>query len=275
VHVAYVDDAGDVQTLVTASQVAPVLAFGAVAVDASILPQLTRDFLALKRRYFRGRMKSLHLLDDILVEVKGAELRTMVRNGHRARRRAIQFFHELLQLLEGSHAQLFGRVWVKQPGIPLDGKAVITFSIQAMCATFQHLLDQRNDDGLMVVDSSTPGLNAMVSHSIFTQRFRAAGDQYSHLTEMPTFGHSQNHAGLQIADIIISGLVSPMASISYCTGHVSGVHVHARYGEIKSRFAGRLRPMQHRYLDDKGSWCGGFTVSDPVGKLHGGHLFSP
>lgn len=273
-QIAYVDDAGDVQTVpVTNTQVPPVLAFGGFVLDAGALPQLTRDFLALKRRFFGGRMTSPHLLDHALVEVKGAELRGMVRQGHRARRLALRFFHELLQLLEGNDVRIFGRVWVKQIGVPLDGRAVNTFSIQSMCQTFQHLLEDRDDEGLMIIDSSSPGLNAMVSHSIFTQRFRAAGDEYDRLVEMPTFGHSQNHAGLQIADILSSGLISPIASATYCVGHVTGVHVHPRYTEIKSRYARRLRLIQHRYQDAAGAWRGGFTVSDPLGRQHGGHLF--
>jgi hypothetical protein len=273
VQIAYVDDAGDVQTVVAANtQVSPVLAFGGVVLRGETLPQLTRDFLALKRHFFGGRMTSPHLLSDALVEIKGAELRRMVRYNHRKRRLALQFFHALLGLLEANGARIFGRVWVKRFGVALDGRAVNTFSIQSMCQTFQHLLEHTGDDGLMIIDSSTPGLNALVSHSIFTQRFRAAGDQYARLIEMPTFGHSQNHAGLQIADNLMSGLIAPMANVSYCLGHITGVHVHARYNEIKSRFAGRLKLLQHRYQDDAGCWRGGLTVSDPVGLKHGGHL---
>lgn len=273
-QIAYVDDAGDVQTVPRPqTSVPPVLAFGGVVIPGDGLVQVTRDFLALKRRFFGGRMTSPHLLDHALVEVKGAELRTMVREGHRQRRRALQFLHGLVELLEGNNARIFGRVWIKQIGIPLDGRAVNTFSIQSMCQTFQHLLEARDDAGLMVIDSSSPGINAMVSHSIFTQRFRAAGDEYSRLVEMPTFGHSENHAGLQIADILSSGLIAPIASATYCVGYMTGVHVHPRYAEIKSRYARRLRLIQHRYQDAKGAWRGGFMVSNPLGQRHGGHLF--
>ncbi len=142
-----------------------------------------------------------------------------------------------------------------------------------MCETFQNMLEDRDDEGLMIIDSASPGLNAMVSHSIFTQRFRAAGDSYNRLIEMPTFGHSKNHVGLQIADIIASGLVTPMAGHAYCTGYMTGVHVHARYREVKRRYASRLRVIQHRYQDNAGNWRGGYTVSDPLGFKHGGHLF--
>ena len=121
-QIAYIDDAGDVQTVVAPNaDVPPVLVFGGVAVRSDLLPQLTRDFLALKRRWFGGRMKSPHLLDDVLVEIKGAELRTMVRQSHRQRRRAIQFLDGLLTLLEANDARIIGRAWIKAIGVPLQG----------------------------------------------------------------------------------------------------------------------------------------------------------
>lgn len=273
-YLAYVDDAGDVQTVPAPdTRVPPVLAFGGVVIRADALAQLTRGFLALKRRHFPGRVRSPHLLGDVLIEIKGTDLKAMVRRNHQERRVAFRFLDDLLDLLQANEARILGRVWVKKIGVPLDGRAVNTFSIQAICQTFQHLLQDRDDDGLVVIDSSTPGLNARVSHSIFTQRFRAAGDQYNRLVEMPTFGHSQNHIGLQIADILSSGLVTPIAASTYCVRHMTGVHVHPRYADVKARYAGRLKAIQHRYQDADGVWRGGLTVSDPLGQQHGGHLF--
>ncbi len=273
-QIAYVDDAGDVQTVPAANTlVPPVLAFGGVVLDSGSLPQFTRDFLALKRHHFAGRMHSRHLLDDVLTEVKGTDLKAMIRESHRKRRIAFRFLDDVLALLEANNVRVLGRVWIKQIGVPLDGRAVNTFSIQAICETFHNLLEARDDSGLMIVDSSTPGLNATVSHSIFTQRFRAAGDRYERFVEMPTFGHSKNHVGLQIADIVSSGLITPMAGSAYCTGHMTGVHVHTRYDEIRARYARRLKALQHRYQNATGTWTGGFTVSDPLGQRHGGHLF--
>ena len=94
----------------------------------------------------------------------------------------------------------------------------------------------------------------------------------AYVDDAGTFGHSENHAGLQIADIVASGLITPMAGAAYCAGHMTGVHVHGRYVEVKSRYARRLGAMQHRYAEG-GKWHGGFTVSDPLGHSHGGHLF--
>lgn len=270
--VAYVDDAGDVQVPTSAgANIQPILAFGGLIVDLEHVPALTRHFLAIKQ-HFLGRRRGRHALDAMLVEVKGAELRTLVRDGHRQRRRALGFLQQTLELLERYDARLMARLWMKTIGAPLDGRAINTFSIQSLCETYQNFLEDAGDLGTTIIDSSTPGLNARVSHSIFTQRFRQAGDPYNRLVELPTFGHSDNHAGLQIADVITSGLLVPIAARTYCTGHYTGTHVHSRYEELKRLFASRLGARQHRYRDTAGRWRGGFMVSDPLGSRHSGHL---
>jgi hypothetical protein len=51
-----------------------------LVVDAALVPGLTRDFLALKRRHFPGRFTAGHALDHVLVEVKGNEILQMTRS---------------------------------------------------------------------------------------------------------------------------------------------------------------------------------------------------
>jgi hypothetical protein len=273
--IAYVDDAGDVQALRTGSQIQPVLAFACVIVDQADVAKLTREFLALKRHYFPGRLSSgRHRLSDILEEIKGAELRSMVRSPSRRKRRtALLYLRDVLRLLEGVDSRILGRVWIKIPDEPLDGLAMNTYSIQAMCNGFQKYLEIKGEEGMMVIDSSTPGLNAKVAHSVFTQKFQFAGDCYDRILEMPTFGGSENHAGLQLADNVASGLVVPMATRAYCQSHVSGPHVHPHYDQITDRLGLKLRQRQYRYQEDGGAWTGGITVSDPVGRNHSGLLF--
>ena len=60
-----------------------------------------------------------------------------------------------------------------------------------------------------------------------------AGDQYPHVLEMPTYGHSENHVGLQLADVICSALLFPMAVSAYCVGTVTNLHVLPEYGELR------------------------------------------
>jgi hypothetical protein len=123
-YVAYVDDAGDIQTLNPAvADIQPIVAFGGIMVRQDKLTRLTREFLLLKRDHFGGRMtRGPHVLGDILVEVKGAELRTMVRGSHRKRRVALRYLDDLLSLIEGFDVRLVGRVWIKEVGVPLDGR---------------------------------------------------------------------------------------------------------------------------------------------------------
>jgi hypothetical protein len=90
---------------------------------------------------------------------------------------------------------------------------------------------------------------------------------------MPVFGHSENHVGLQIADILASGLMFPIATHTYCTGHITSVHVHARFADIKARFVPRLARLQHRYYDADGRRKGGIVISDALTKRPGSAFF--
>ena len=40
---------------------------------------------------------------------------------------------------------------------------------------------------------------------------------------MPVFAHNQNHAGIQIADLVCSALLFPMATTRYCLGVAQAV----------------------------------------------------
>jgi len=156
--------------------------------------------------------------------------------------------------------------------VRLNGLAMNTYSIQWIYQVFQRYLEMQEEHGIVVIDNNNPGLNARVAHSVFTQKFQSSGDCYSRILEMPTFGGSQNHAGLQIADNVGSGMVVPMAGRAYCADHVEGSHVHPEYDKISAWLGQRLRHRQFRYRDDE-DWSGGFIVSDPIGGRHSGHLF--
>lgn len=170
-------------------------------------------------------------------------------------------------------ARVFGRVWIKGIAAPINGTAIYTSSIQALCATFQNFLDARGEQGIVIADSRRPSQNARVSHSIFTQKYKVSGDPFHRIVEMPTFGHSENHAGIQIADLLCSALLFPMAVHSYCSGHVTNIHVRPGYEILKRRFGSVLKALQHRYQDENLRWRGGVTVSDELQRRSGGLLF--
>ena len=143
--------------------------------------------------------------------------------------------------------RILGRIYIKGIAQPFNGVSVYTSLVQILATDFQQYLTTVNDQGLMIFDSRSKPTNCNVSHSVFTQKFKAAGDSCDRLLEMPLFGHSDNHAGIQCADLFCSALLFPMATFTYCLGRVNNVHVNLRYSLIRDRYGSRLRYRQFRY----------------------------
>jgi hypothetical protein len=133
----------------------------------------------------------------------------------------------------------------------------------------------RQDDlGFVIADSRMKRVNTQVSHSIFTQKFRTTGDTYDGIVEVPAFSHSDNHAGLELADAICSALLFPLAVHTCCAGHITSLYVRLGYQRVKDRYGRDLSRMQHRYQEASGQWRGGIVLSDPIGGKNGGALFT-
>ncbi len=277
IRVCYVDESGTGGMIDHPdSPVEPILVISGIVFHQNHLTHLTQEFLTLKRTFFPGLTPStVPFLQHVRAEIKGSQLRATIRKGGRnERRHTFGFIDGCLTLLEKYNSKLFGRVWIKKVGEGTNSLSMYTYSIQSICNSLQNLLELENMDGIIIADSRNPYQNVGVAHSIFTQKFKATGDAYGRILEMPVFGHSENHVGLQLADIICSALLYPMATFTYCTGHVNNVHVHPRYKLIKDRYAARVKPLQHRYLD-QGRYRGGITVSDQISGRTGGELFKP
>jgi hypothetical protein len=276
-YVMYVDEAGCTGTLTTAgpSAVQPVLVIAGLILPADRIPALTAELLSLKRRFFPSRVNAApRQLDDILVEVKGSAMRRAVAEGRANERvHAIGFLDLLLGQLEAVNARLVARVLIKGINVAVDRQAVYTRAVQALASHFQHFLAERQVGGFIIADSRTYYQNWPVSHSIFTQKFRWAGDSYDRLLELPLFGHSLNHSGLQYCDLLCSALVGPIATESYCNGIITGNHVRPGFARIKSRYTARLRAMQYRYQQADQRWVGGITVNDQLTQRSGAAFF--
>lgn len=266
-QIAYIDESGCTGAVPhPASSIQPLLVVGAIFVDASDLPELTRAFLNIKERFYPlSASAGKPFLDRVLVEIKGADLRNDIRHGRRPRRRtAIGFLDQLIGILEDYRAKMVARVWIKGIGLAVNGTSVYTASVQAVYRYFQSYVTGLNDRGVVIADGRSKAKNVKVAHSIFTQKFQQGGDEYNRILEMPTFGNSENHAALQITDLLCSALFFPIAAFSYCLGHVNNVHVSGNYRVLKDRYGPRLLPLQHRYQDDNGRWQGGIVVSDAI-----------
>lgn len=179
-----------------------------------------------------------------------------------------------MHMLGRHDVKLLARIWVKGLAQPFSGRSVYTSSIQGLYTYFESYLAAQSDFGFCIADSRDPWKNANVAHSIFTQKFRASSTVYGRIAELPTFGHSENHAGIQICDIICSALLYPIAAEAYCTGHVANVHVQPRAADLRQRFGPALKAMQYRYQDPTGKWIGGIVVSDALGQRHAGAMFA-
>ena len=277
-YFCYVDESGCTGQLPSATpppQIAPVFAVVANIIPENALKDITIALIRLKSQFFRQEMtKAQHFLDRILVEVKGKDVRRQLRSPDRQiRRRAIAFLSRVVSLLEKHEARIVGRVYIKGIQSPMKSRQVYTSAIQSICSYTNNFLQEEQDSGIIIADSRTASQNARVAHSILTQKYKRSGDTYCCIPEMPTFGHSQNHAGLQIADLIVSGIVALMACHAYCSGHVRSPHVNANYAVLKGEFGKRLEELQYRYSDSTGRMRGGLTVCDGHEQRSGGLLF--
>ncbi|WGS48240.1 DUF3800 domain-containing protein [Paraburkholderia sp. D15] len=246
-YICYIDEAGCSAALpVRKTDIQPLLVIAGLVVRQEALPFLTREFLSLKRKFFPGLFTSPHPLDDVREEIKGAELRGAIRRkGHKAGTQ-LRFIDGTLDLLEHYKCRILATIWIKGIGAPFKPRETYTQSVQYACKAFQSFLKEKDAQGFMVADFRTTQLNDQVAHSIFTQKYRAKGDPFDRVIELPTFGVSNNHVGLQITDVLCSALLFPMASSVYCFGHVSGVHVNGRDLVARRRYSRRLKRLQFR-----------------------------
>jgi hypothetical protein len=231
-------------------------------VNAASVPALTRDFLALKRRHFPGRFNAPHALEHILVEVKGNEILQMTRSPSRNKRRQAQRLRaELLDLTAAHGGHIVGRVWVKEVGKSMSPAASYCYAVQDIAKHFSQYLQSRSSEGVLVADAREHQQNVRMAQSVFTQKWRIAGDPYPFMREIPLLAHSDNHAGLQIADLLASTLIFPMAAAAYCCTVPRAVHSSTRYEEVRASFGLQVRHLQYRYRDETGRWRGGLVVA--------------
>lgn len=271
--ICYIDEAGDGRRPdQREADVPPVFVICGLVLDSSNLPGLTGGHLAAKAR-FRPAAGS-QAPDGILTEIKGSDLRGNIRKGTREVQ-SLRFLDAVMDLLERHDVGLLGRVWIKNPLEDSDEKAIYTFSVQNIARHLQRHLAISGDSGLIVCDSRSFTQNVDVAHSVFTQKFRRTGDALPNIVEAPLFCHSDNHAGIQLADIVASALVFPMACRTYCRDYDDRLYANPAFGLLKERYGSRLMALQRklRYRHTDGTWAGGLMVRDLVHRRHGGLLF--
>ncbi len=265
-YFCYIDEAGCPGTLPSStSPIQPILAITALFIHQKHIPSITKEFLHLKEHFNPEIASSIsNSLDMAKYEVKGSNLRKDIRKQNRnRRRRAFGFLDKTITLLENSNSQIVSNIHIKKPGQNFNGKSIYASSIQKICQHFQHFLEEKKSNGLIIADSRSPVLNSNVAHSIFTQKYKYNGDAYPNILEVPTFGHSENHIPIQITDFLTSSLLYPIASHVYCSGHINNEHVHPKYKLIKERYIIKLKHLSYRYKISTRN-LGGITIYDLI-----------
>ena len=200
--ICYIDEAGCTGVLPSAtSSIQPAFIITSLIVDEGNLNALTTRFVGLKLKYFPTSFANLkHDLDALTVEIKGCDIRRDLRGDNKTKRKQRQkFLDEIFSLLDDLDVRLVARIWIKGIGAKFDGRAIYTNTTQRLAWFFEQYLNLHNLNGMIIADFREPQVNSHVSHSVFTQKSRhlaKGGDVYPHLLELPTFGVSNNHAGL-------------------------------------------------------------------------------
>lgn len=273
-HICYIDESGCLGSLPSSSSpIQPIFLMSGVFIHHSSLQRLTHGLISLKSQYYPGLVATSNYLDRQIIEIKGSSIRKQLRSSNRnERRHAATFLDRVVRLCTDHDISVVSRIWIKKPESIFIGRSVYTYSAQAICLHFQNYLERNKSIGIVIADSRKKTQNANVSHSIFTKKFKVSGDEYPHIVEMPTFGHSENHAGLQLVDYISSTLLYPMASSCYCQGYINSIHVDPGYSMLKPKFGQALQDLQFRYRSNS-RWVGGITVTDAIAGRSSALLF--
>ncbi len=273
--ICYIDESGGFEAEGSTADATPLMVLIGLIVDHEHLRQLTRDFLALRQRFYRSSLApGKPPLDVLLDELKGSKVRRNLRApGRNERRHAILFLDGLLDLLLEIDAKVVGRVWIKGKGQALDPAATYTFAVQDIATHFEHYLAATEDLGIVICDARSHSKDILVGHSIVTQKHQVSGDAFPHLVDAPVFGRSQNYVGIQIADLIASAIVFPAAAYTYCTGHGHSVHNSPHYDAMRVALRSKIKRLRYGYQDATGKWRGGFIVSDRLARRPSGLLF--
>ncbi len=278
-QLCYIDESGTAEKLVESDpHQQPVIVIAGVVIPESELTQITHEWIELKKRFYPSVAKVGHgWLDAILHDIKGNKVRIGFRGRatRRQKKNAVGVIDGTLKLLERHDCKILGYVWIKRLDGENDDMSIHGKSLQFICTAFDPGLP-KGERGMVVVDSQTYQHNHKLAHSVFTQRFGKI-PKHRGLVDMPVFGHSDNHAGLQIADLLCSTVLAPTASAVYAGKYESwNTHCDSGYIDIRERFGQRLEALTFKWRHPRThKRCPSVIVSDPASKRGVRLMWSP
>jgi len=275
VLICYADEAGNTGLYHPADPASsPVFALVGISVDETRADDVLMEYLRLKQR-FVPVLRTRQLSQVIQHEVKGAALRRDIRKmgSLHTTRRALSYLNQLISLLERHHVKLMGRVLVKRAGEVYSSASTYPSAVADIAGTLDRQARDAGARSLLVLDAQTKVKNEGNVHQITTRRFRHGGNMFPTFVESPVFGHSDTHSLLQVADLVASGLVYPMACAAYLPPVPGDAHRDPAYQAVRATFGKRLAGLEYRYPGGNGNLRGGFRVIDRVGEQGAGLLF--
>lgn len=272
-HFLFLDESGDLGALKsdTLKNSQPVFVLGGLIVSHEHIYPLTTSLLALKQKHFRKKEAGQPSLSTLLDELKGSQIRRDIRKRGFKARAQLQFMDDLLETLEKYNCRILASIYVKGIDKSFNGRAVYTTAIQKQARLFQNFLRETNSDGIIVADSRYHHQNSFVTHSVFTQQVSIYRGK-NRILESPLFGNSRNHAGIQIADLVVSTLIVPISLATYCQD-IPEPTIQFNYDHmVKLRYAKRMKKMQLT-LANQSNQRFGFFVNDAIANKTSEQLF--
>jgi len=143
----------------------------------------------------------------------------------------------VLGLLENYACHICGRVLVKKPGELYSATSTYPSAVADLATTLDCQACASQKQALMILDAQTKVKNEVNVHTITTRRFRHGGNAFPSFVESPVFGHSDTHVLLQLADIVASALIYPLACVAYLPTIPGDAHRDPSYLNIRTFIA--------------------------------------
>lgn len=205
---AYFDETGDEHPLQRPDQL-PVFVIAAIVVSQANVESLARDYLALKQSTLSKRGGNAVTGSELVkIERKGSSLRRSLREGKRGSRgAALQFLDSFLTTIEANEVRVEYSFRVK--GAASLPRGSYQMGVTEVLHSVDYHVSQCSSTFLAILDSRTHAKNAPTVAHVF-DAMTTSNESLSRLIEPPFFGHSDSHILLQVVDVLVSGILSPM-----------------------------------------------------------------